>query len=68
MAYDTVLFGISLGAMRHYDPKASWGGKGLFGFGFHTTVDHQRKSRQKFNQDKDLEAGADAEAMGDAAY
>ena len=29
---------------KHHDQEASWGGKGLFSFHFHTAVHHQRKS------------------------
>jgi hypothetical protein len=39
--------------------KVSWGGKGLFSLHFH----HERKSGQKLKQGRNLEAGADAEAM-----
>jgi hypothetical protein len=42
--------------------KASWRGKGL-GSNFHITVDHQRKPGQELKQGRNLEAGADAEAM-----
>jgi hypothetical protein len=43
--------------------KATQGGKGLFHSQFHKTVHHQRKSGQELKQGKNLEAGADAEAM-----
>jgi hypothetical protein len=43
--------------------KATWGGKGLFSSHFHITVHHQRKSGQELKQDRNLEAGADAEAL-----
>jgi hypothetical protein len=43
--------------------KASWGGKGLFGLHFHIAVHHQRKSGRELTQGRNLEAGADAEAM-----
>jgi len=43
--------------------KANWGGKGVFISNFHITVHHQRKSGQEFKQGRNLEAGADAEAM-----
>ena len=43
--------------------KETWGGKGLFGLHFHITVHHQRKSEQELKQGRDLETGADAEAM-----
>ena len=39
--------------------KATWGGKGLFGLHFH----HWRKSGQELKQGRNLEAGADTEAM-----
>ena len=44
-------------------PKAGWGGQGLFRFHFHITVHHERKSGQELKQGRTLEAGADAEAM-----
>jgi hypothetical protein len=47
--------------------KATWEGKGLFGLQFHTTLLHQRKSTG-LKQGRNLEAGADAEAMEGAAY
>ena len=43
--------------------KETWGGEGLFGFHFHITVHRQRKSGQELKQGRNLEAGADAEAM-----
>ena len=48
---------------KHHDQEASWGGKGLFSLHFHTAVDHQRKSGLELTQGKNLEAGANAEAM-----
>ena len=53
---------------KHHDQEASWGGKGLFSLHFHIAVDHQRKSGQELTQGRNLEAGADAEAMEGAAY
>jgi hypothetical protein len=35
----------------------------LFGLNFHIIVHHQSKSGQEFRQAKNLEAGADAEAI-----
>jgi hypothetical protein len=43
--------------------KATWGGKGLFGLCFGITVHCQRKSGQALKQARNLEAGADAEAI-----
>jgi hypothetical protein len=43
--------------------KASREGKGLLDLCFYTTVPHQRKSGQELKQGRNLEAGADAEAM-----
>jgi hypothetical protein len=43
--------------------KETWGRKGLFGLYFHSTAHHQRKSGQELTQGRNLEAGADAEAM-----
>jgi hypothetical protein len=40
-----------------------WGGKDLFGFHFHILGHYQRKSREELTQHRNLEAGADAEAM-----
>jgi hypothetical protein len=53
---------------KHHDQEASWGGKSLFSLHFHTAVHHQRKSGQELTQGRNLEAGADAEAMENAAY
>jgi hypothetical protein len=49
--------------IKHYDHEASCGGKGLFSLHFHIAVHHQRKSGQELTQGRNLEAGADAEAM-----
>ena len=35
-----VLVGVSIAAQKHYGPKASWGGKGLFSLHFHITVQY----------------------------
>ena len=39
------------------------GRKGLFGSHFHIIVHHGRKAEQAFKQDRNLEAGDDAEPM-----
>jgi hypothetical protein len=54
---------VSIAAMKHHDQKASWGGKGLFSLHFHIAVRHQRKSGQELTQGRNLEAGADADAL-----
>ena len=56
--------GFLLAVMKHHNQKANWGEEGLV----HITVHHQRKSGQELMQSRNLEAGADAEAMGSAAY
>jgi hypothetical protein len=48
---------------KHHDQKASLGGKSLFGLYFHIAIHHQRKLGQELTQGRNLEAGADAEAM-----
>jgi hypothetical protein len=48
--------------------KASWQGKGLFDLCLVITVHHQRKSGQELKQGRNLETGADAEAMRGAPY
>jgi hypothetical protein len=48
--------------------KRKLGGKDLFGLHFQITVHHLRKSEQELTQGRNLEAGADAEAMEGAAY
>jgi hypothetical protein len=48
---------------KHYEQDASWGGKGLFSLDPLNVVHHQRKSGQEITQGRNLEAGADAEAM-----
>jgi hypothetical protein len=54
---------VSVAATKHHDQKASWEGKGLLGSHFHIVVHHGRKSGQELKQGRNLEAGADAEAM-----
>jgi hypothetical protein len=48
---------------KHHDQEASWGGKGLISLYFHIAVHHQRKLGQELTLSRNLEAGADAEAM-----
>ena len=57
-----VLIRVSIAEEKYHDPKAGWGGKGLFGFHFQITVHHQKKSGQDLKQDRILRAGTDAEA------
>ena len=64
----SVLVGVTIAPNEIPWPKASWGGKGLFGLHFNITVYHRRKSGQDLKQGRDLEAGADAEALEGAAY
>jgi hypothetical protein len=56
-----VLVRVSVAIVKHHD-QAIWGEKGLFSRPFYITV-HQRKSGQESKQCRDLEEGADAEAM-----
>jgi hypothetical protein len=58
-----VIVRVSIAAMKHYDQKASWGGKGLFCLSFHIAVQHQRKLGQELKQGRKLKAGADAKAV-----
>jgi hypothetical protein len=55
-----VLVRVSLAATKPHDQETSWD---LFSFHFHIAVHHQRKSRQELTWGRNLEAGADAEAM-----
>ena len=48
---------------KHYDQEARWGGKGLLSSHFQVAVHRQRNSGQELTQGRNLEAGADAEAM-----
>ena len=48
---------------KHHDQEASWGGKGLLSLHFHIALHHQRKSGLELTQYRDLETGADVEAM-----
>jgi hypothetical protein len=48
---------------KHYDQEASWGGKGLISLHFHIAIQTQRKSGQELTQGRNLETGADTEAM-----
>jgi hypothetical protein len=43
--------------------KQVWGVKGLFILHFHIAVHHKRKSGLELTQSRNLEAGADAQAM-----
>ncbi|KAL6079812.1 hypothetical protein STEG23_033903, partial [Scotinomys teguina] len=54
---------VSIAAMKHHDQKANWRGKRLFGLHFQIIVYHWKKSEQELKQDRNLEAGVDAEAM-----
>jgi hypothetical protein len=40
--YQFILARIFIDATKYHEQKASWRGKGLFGFHFHITVHHQR--------------------------
>ena len=44
------IYSVFLFLHKHHDQEASWGGKGLFGFHFHTAVHHQRKSGLELKQ------------------
>jgi len=57
-----VLVRVTIAVMRHHD-KGGLGGKGLFSLHFHSTVHHWQESGQELKQERNLEAGADAEAM-----
>jgi hypothetical protein len=59
-----VLVRVSIPALcKHHGRDTSWGGKGLCSLHFHIAIHHQRKSGQELTQGRDLEAGADAEAV-----
>jgi hypothetical protein len=58
-----VLVRVSTAAVKHHDQKASWRGKSSFGLYLHIIVHHWRESGQELKQDRNLEAGADTEAM-----
>jgi len=47
--------------MKHHDGKTSWGGKGFF-------LAHNSPPLEELTQGRNLEAGADTEAMEGAAY
>jgi hypothetical protein len=53
---------VSIAVMKYHDHNASWEGKNLFVLYFHIVVSHQKKSGQKLMQDRNLEAGTDADA------
>jgi hypothetical protein len=59
----SVLVRVSIPAQNIKDWEAIWGGKGLFSLHFHIAVYHQRKSGQEVTLGRNLEAGADAEAV-----
>ena len=52
--------------MKHHGQKQVGEEKGLFGSDFHSNH-HWRKSEQELKQGRNLEAGADAEAIEGAA-
>jgi hypothetical protein len=45
--------------------KATLKGKGFFGLHFHITAHHRINPGQELKEGRNLEAGADAEAMGE---
>jgi hypothetical protein len=49
--------------MKHHDQKVSWTERGFFSLHFQNTVHTWRKSGFELKQDRNLEAGADAETM-----
>jgi hypothetical protein len=53
--------------LRQSINKATCGGQGFFGLFFPIPVHHQGKSGQELTQGRDLEAGADAEAVEELA-
>ena len=57
-----VLVRVMIAATKHVT-KETWGENDLFGSHFHVTVHHQRKSGRELKQSRNLESGADAEAM-----
>jgi hypothetical protein len=59
---------VFIAAVKCHDQKASWGRKGSCGLCFHTTVYHQKKSGQELKQGRNLETGADAEAMEECCF
>ena len=60
--------GTTTAVKKHHAQKASWREKDFFGLHLYIAVYRWRKSGQELKQDRDLEAGADAEAMERAAY
>ena len=58
-----VLVRILYSCLKHHEQEASSGRKGLFNLHIHIAVHHQKKSGRELTQGRDLEAGADAEAM-----
>lgn len=59
----SILVRVSVAAMKHHNQKAIWGRQGIFGLYFHTIVHHLRKLGQELKQDRNPEAGPDAEAI-----
>ena len=57
-----VLVSVTIAVMKHYD-QSNLGRKGFIWLHFHIVVHHSRKSGQELKQGRNLEAGADAEAM-----
>jgi hypothetical protein len=58
-----VIVRVSITVLKCHGLKASWGGKALVSLHFHITVHHQKKYGQELKQSRNLEVGADAEAM-----
>ena len=57
-----VLVKVTTAATKHHE-QSKMGGQGLLHSQFHITVHHQKPCGQELKQSKNLEAGADAEAM-----
>ena len=58
-----ILVRVSIAAMKHHDHGGSWRRKHLFSLHIHIAVHHQRKAGLELTQGRNLEVGADAEAM-----
>lgn len=63
-----VLVKVSMTMMKDKDQLAILGRKGSFGLCFLIAVHHWRKPKQGLKQGKNLEVGADSEAMEGTAY
>jgi hypothetical protein len=63
--YQFVFVNVAISVIKHHDQKSSQKGNSLFGLQFYISVHYHRKSAQKHEEEKKLEAGDDAKNIED---